>query len=271
MPPGGSFDSQTHWYYCSVCVRLNWHHNPPTMSPPASPPPHPSQPTLPAMSEQVMSPENASAPHESQSTSQSDPGRRSQPPFSTSSETFWEAKATTAGAAPSALGQQMAPPLPAGPSSWPWRANEPSVSPSPSQGISPLDSHPRKSRFATLSPEVDSALWVLCREVESANSLRQQIAELEAQAAKLRQEISIRDNQLILSQRAVQAGRVPQAEIDYLRIRAEKGEAALREMEALRARNETLEQEIKEARAVAEAMNETLKEWKGKLSNMIAS
>ena len=107
--------------------------------------------------------------------------------------------------------------------------------------------------------------------MESTNSLRQQIAELEAQAAKLRQEISIRDNQLILSQRAVRAERVPQAEIDCLRTRAEKGEAAVREMEALRARNETLEKEIKEARAVAEAMNETLNEWKGKLSNMIAS
>ncbi|KAL2007470.1 hypothetical protein VTN00DRAFT_8908 [Thermoascus crustaceus] len=134
-----------------------------------------------------------------------------------------------------------------------------------------VDSHARKSRFATLSSEIDSALWVLYRELESANSLRQQIAELEAQITKLRQDVSIRDNQLILSRRAAEAGRVPQAEIDKLRAEAARGEAAVREAEALRARNEVLEKELREARAETESMSGTLNEWKGKLINLIGS
>lgn len=138
-----------------------------------------------------------------------------------------------------------------------------------SQRFSLLDSHARKSRFATLSSEVDSALWVLYRELESSNSLRQYIAELEAEVVKLRQDVSIRDNQLILSQRMSQSGRVSQADIDSLRAQAAKGEAATREMDALRARNEELDRQLKDAKAESAAMTESLNEWKGKLVSLL--
>lgn len=143
---------------------------------------------------------------------------------------------------------------------------------STSQNFSLLDSHARKSRFATLSTEVDSALWVLYRELENAMTLRQHVAELEAEIVKLRQDVSIRDNQIILSQRAAaQAGRIPQADLERLRMQAAKAEAAAREIEELREKNEALEKELKEAKAEKAAMSETLNEWKGKLINLIGN
>lgn len=102
-------------------------------------------------------------------------------------------------------------------------------------------------------------------------SLRQHVADLEAEIVKLRQDVSIRDNQIILSQRAAQAGRVPQADIERLRMQAAKADAAAREVEILRAKNGALEKELKDAKAEAAAMNETLNEWKGKLINLIGN
>lgn len=150
-------------------------------------------------------------------------------------------------------------------------SNMPSPTPSSAQKFSLLDSHARKSRFATLSSEVDSALWVLYRELESATSLRQHITDLEAEIVKLRQDVSIRDNQLILSQRVAQAGRPPQSEVDRLKALVAKNESAVREAEELRAKNQALELELKKAKDEVASMNETLKEWKGKLINMIGS
>lgn len=103
-------------------------------------------------------------------------------------------------------------------------------------------------------------------------TLRQHVAELEAEIVKLRQDVSIRDNQIILSQRAAaQAGRIPQADLERLRMQAAKAEAAAREIEELREKNEALEKELKEAKAEKAAMSETLNEWKGKLINLIGN
>lgn len=132
-----------------------------------------------------------------------------------------------------------------------------------------LDSHARKSRFTTLSSEVDSALWVLYRELESATSLRQRIAELESEVVKLRQDVSIRDNQIILSQRSTQAAAVSPAELEQLRTKAAKWDACAPELEKLRAKNEALEQSLREARAECASKDEALNEWKGRLASLI--
>ncbi|KAF5016136.1 hypothetical protein F66182_12284, partial [Fusarium sp. NRRL 66182] len=126
-----------------------------------------------------------------------------------------------------------------------------------------LDSHARKSKFATLSSEVDSALWVLYRELESVTSLRQRIGELESEIVKLRQDVSIRDNQLILSRRSISAahnsnnngmpGGISQAEIDRLRVQAAKVDEVTRQAESLRAKNEALERELTDAKAESAA------------------
>lgn len=133
-----------------------------------------------------------------------------------------------------------------------------------------LDSHARKSRFTTLSSEVDSALWVLYRELESATSLRQRIVELEAEVVKLRQDVSIRDNQIILSQRTAQASSpVSQAELEQLRTKAAKWDASGHELEQLRGKNDALEQSLRDARAECASKDEALNEWKGRLASLI--
>jgi chromosome segregation ATPase len=133
-----------------------------------------------------------------------------------------------------------------------------------------LDSHARKSRFTTLSSEVDSALWVLYRELESATSLRQRITELEAEVVKLRQDVNIRDNQIILSQRSAQAtAPVSQAELEQLRTKAAKWHACAPELGQLRAKNEALEQSLRDARAECASKDEVLNEWKGRLASLI--
>lgn len=161
------------------------------------------------------------------------------------------------------------------------RHNEGHISGSPSassaaQGLSIMDSHARKSKFATLSTEVDSALWVLYRELESVTSLRQRIGELEAEVVKLRQDVSIRDNQIILSRRSLPSstnlpGGISQAEVDRLRVQATRGEEAIREMESIRTRNKELEKDLKEARDECAAKDTTLNEWKNRLATLIGT
>lgn len=270
---------KNHWY-CHVCVERNWHIDPPTMTPPASPTLSPQQPAQDA-SKPPPPAENIPASAYQHRTTQSDFTHNDQEALSILAEMSRSLSrgppSKPAGAivsAPISTSQHTAhPPLPTARATpiprRETRAPPPPSSQSPSVPL--VDSHARKSRFATLSSEIDSALWVLYRELESANSLRQQIAELEAQITKLRQDVSIRDNQLILSRRAAEAGRVPQAEIDKLRAEAARGESAVREAEALRARNEVLEKELREARAETESMSGTLNEWKGKLINLIGS
>ncbi|KAL1965192.1 hypothetical protein VTN77DRAFT_5946 [Rasamsonia byssochlamydoides] len=276
MPPGSTYDEHNQWY-CPVCVRRNWHVAPPTVTPPTSPPLSAQQKSTQDVPEQKL----VTAESTSSSTPAIDSGPGNQQALSILAEISRSmSRGVPSKSTPEAVTSAAPPPCQtaAAPSPRPpgrpvsTRRNDPTVSTSStSQGISLLDSHARKSRFATLSTEVDSALWVLYRELENAMSLRQHVAELEAEIVKLRQDVSIRDNQIILSQRAAQAGRLPQADIDRLRMQAAKAEAATREVEALRAKNEALEKELKEARAEAAAMNETLNEWKGKLINLIGN
>lgn len=144
-----------------------------------------------------------------------------------------------------------------------------------------MDSHARKSKFATLSSEVDSALWVLYRELESVTSLRQRIGELESEIVKLRQDVSIRDNQLILSRRSMSSsqnssnsgmpGGISQAEVDRLRVQAAKVDEVTRQAESMRAKNEALEKELKDAKAESAAKDKTLNEWKGRLVSLIGT
>jgi cell division protein FtsB len=175
---------------------------------------------------------------------------------------------------PALAAQQGSTPMPA-------RANEHCLTPcssySNAHGNSAMDSHAaRKSKFATLSTEVDSALCVLYRELESVTSLRQRIGELEAEVVKLRQDVSIRDNQIILSRRSLSSstnlpGGISQAEVDRLRVQAARGEEATREIESIRAKNNNLEKDLKEARDECTAKDKTLIEWKGRLVSLIGN
>ncbi|CRG88889.1 hypothetical protein PISL3812_05924 [Talaromyces islandicus] len=267
MPAGSLYNDSRQWY-CAVCVQRNWHVQPPAMTPPASPSLSAQHnvsgaDTKPAARETTAEDSQALSILAEISRSMRRDVSQSQTPGpnhshtdnnhnNNSNNTGNTRNSYTATSKPSARSGPLAQPSPS------------------TQTFSLLDSHARKSRFTTLSSEVDSALWVLYRELESATSLRQRIADLEAEVVKLRQDVSIRDNQIILSQRsAPKAASVSQAELEELRIKAAKWDACVPELEHLRARNDALEQSLRDARSECVSKDEALNEWKGRLASLI--
>ncbi|KAL4748134.1 hypothetical protein BDW72DRAFT_159600 [Aspergillus terricola var. indicus] len=119
----------------------------------------------------------------------------------------------------------------------------PETAPLSSSSLSAL----RKSRFNTLSDEVDFALSVVYRELEEVPLLRKTVADLEHKMASLRQELSIYKNEIALS-RIMGGGN---------------------EMKGLAARKNDLERENADLRAQLDKSNQALKEWKKKLAGML--
>lgn len=130
-------------------------------------------------------------------------------------------------------------------------------------------SAPRKSRFNTLPEEVDSALWVVYRELESVPLLRQNISDFQFQISSLRQELSIRQNELALTKRVVEKGRAAEIELQKYREKAANRQANTEDTEALKAKNRELESELKNTRNELEIATKALQGWKQKLSNLI--
>ncbi|KAL4775439.1 hypothetical protein BDW60DRAFT_143542 [Aspergillus nidulans var. acristatus] len=113
--------------------------------------------------------------------------------------------------------------------------------------LSSSSSSLRKSRFNTLSDEVDSALSVVYRELEEVPLLRKTVADLEHKMAGLRQELSIYKNEIALSRRM----------------------GGGNDMKGLTAKKNDLERENADLRAQLEKSNQALKEWKEKLAGML--
>uniref|UniRef100_A0A093VHM5 PHD finger protein 21A n=1 Tax=Talaromyces marneffei PM1 TaxID=1077442 RepID=A0A093VHM5_TALMA len=291
-PPGSLYNERRQWF-CALCVHRNWHEQPPTLTPPASPSPEPANNAIDQRSSENntdqrnnrnMADQQGNVPSTGNSQALSilaeisrsmsrgetrhTPNLPPQPHrFSDVSSPYSPNPSSITLPSISTRPHEFGLPPP------------PAPSPSAYGGNSILDSHARKSKFATLSSEVDSALWVLYRELESVTSLRQQIGELESEIVKLRQDVSIRDNQLILSRRSMSSahnntntgmpGGISQAEIDRLRVQAAKVEELTRQAESMRAKNEALEKELKDAKAESAAKDEMLNEWKGRLVSLI--
>ncbi|KAL3438228.1 hypothetical protein BDV09DRAFT_160202 [Aspergillus tetrazonus] len=96
----------------------------------------------------------------------------------------------------------------------------------------------RKSRFNTLSDEVDSALSIVYRGLEEVPLLRKTVADLEQKMAGLRQELSIYKNEIALSRRM----------------------GGGNDMKGLAAKKNDLERENADLRAQLEKSNKALKE-----------
>lgn len=138
-----------------------------------------------------------------------------------------------------------------------------------SQEISRSTQRNRKSRFATLSSEVDASLSILYRELEAGASLKLQIEHLQQENAKNLQIINIRDQNLIALRRELDRQRVSDEEISRLRESAAQLELLKREVETLREENTTLEAELTRSREQATSANQLLNDWKGKLAQFI--
>lgn len=66
-------------------------------------------------------------------------------------------------------------------------------------------------------------------------------------------------------------GGISQAEVDRLRVQAAKVDEVTRQAESMRAKNEALEKELKDAKAESAAKDKTLNEWKGRLVSLIGN
>ncbi|KAL4967688.1 uncharacterized protein BDV14DRAFT_197698 [Aspergillus stella-maris] len=140
-----------------------------------------------------------------------------------------------------------------------------------SNARTPAPSGPRKSRFNTLSEEVDSALWVVYRELEGVPLLKQQITDLQSEVLRLRQELNITRNELALSKRAVERSNanVSEAELHRLRADAADKEKAVEEAERLGTINAELTLDNGDLREELDKSNASLREWRARLASML--
>ncbi|KAF7553396.1 hypothetical protein G7Z17_g3634 [Cylindrodendrum hubeiense] len=127
----------------------------------------------------------------------------------------------------------------------------------------------RKSKFTTLATDVDSALRTLYCELETTSVLRGRVSDLESQLSQQRQELNIRQNELLLARKMADMARVSTGEITKLRAEAAGKKAAVEEADALRAEKQTLEKELEASRTQLSIVTQSFQELKKKLSALI--
>ncbi|KAE8154597.1 hypothetical protein BDV25DRAFT_147546 [Aspergillus avenaceus] len=224
--------NSTSLWYCPVCVQRGWHDTPPMITPPASPVLTPAS-NVESTLDYVRS--SASAPV------QATAGSHPQLSYAANQDPTRTAKQ------PDRIQQKCA------------------------TKLSTADLAPRKSRFNTLPQEVDSALWVVYRELESVPLLRQRITDLESGMSSLRQELNISRNEVALSRKIVERARSSEMELEKLKKGAANQLTAANEVETLKTRNQELETEVARMHAELGASTKTLEEWKQKLSSLIGA
>ncbi|PYH67874.1 PHD finger protein [Aspergillus vadensis CBS 113365] len=255
IPAGWLRDSQNS-LFCPICVLRGWHTTPPTLSPPASPPP-----------EERNDSRSAAAP----TTSASDPDTNS------SSNTHPHSSASDGPLGVSSIQQ-----APTGD-----RHDVPASGPTAPKRLYDLLGHDdeatednvtsqrprrqRKSRYTNLPTEVDTALSVLYRELESNESLKREVEELRNENTKCNQSIRIRDLSIIALRRELDYRRSSHQEMETLRATATQLENAKKEIQELRARNEALSMELQTSREETAEAQALVRDWKAKLSQLIGN
>ncbi|KAB8259455.1 hypothetical protein BDV32DRAFT_150336 [Aspergillus pseudonomiae] len=121
----------------------------------------------------------------------------------------------------------------------------------------------RKSRFATLSSEVEASPSLIYRELESATLLKRQIERLQEENSRYQQITKIRDQDLIDLRREIGNPRVWDGELQSLKAKAGQDNTALKELNESRAEN------LKAAKEETAKANAALDEWKGKLARLM--
>ncbi|PYH31661.1 PHD finger protein [Aspergillus neoniger CBS 115656] len=253
IPAGWLRDSQDS-LFCPICVRRGWHTTPPTLSPAASPPP-----------EERNDPTSAAAP----TTSAPHPDTNS------SSNTHPHSSASDG-----PLGVSSTQQAPTGD-----RHDVPASCPTAPKRLYDLLGHDdeatednvtfqrprrqRKSRYTSVPTEVDTALSVLYRELESNESLRREVEELRSENIKSNQTIRIRDLSIVALRRELGYRRSSDQEIETLRRTATQLENAKKEIQELRARNQALSAELQTSRDETAEAQALVRDWKAKLSQLI--
>ncbi|KAL4873105.1 hypothetical protein BDV12DRAFT_160394 [Aspergillus spectabilis] len=236
--------SQSEAWYCDVCVDRGWHENPPMITPPDSPVLGAVERPRELLSEQTGAGDSDTIP-----AARSSAHRPAPPTVEPRPTQSIPLQATT-------RTQQLTS-----------TANEgvrrgPKIATS---NTAPTLFGSRKSRYNTLSEDVESALAVLYRELEKIPFLDQKIEELESEVSRLDQEVRIQRNELALSHRIS----VSATELQRLRSEAAGRQAAVDEAARLAARNQELESHIAELREQSTKSNQSLQGLKQKLSTLI--
>lgn len=270
-PNNGSYSNRggLRSWYCSVCVDRRWHIAPPPLSPPASPRTFPVEDVNPSLSRSDVHPARDTR------TAHSGPLLEAQRHSSSRVLDASTISGSDAGYMRPSDSPATAPAQASATNDSPAQAMDLDVSnaqrlrSSKTSRESPGRSASRRSRFSTLSKDVDSALWVLYCELEQIPLLHQKISDLETEAAGLRQELRMRQNELALTKVMAEKARVAEVEISRLRTEIANNQTGTNEVEMLRARNQELESHLAASRREVENSMKTLGEWKQKLSSML--
>ncbi|KAJ5261175.1 hypothetical protein N7478_011770 [Penicillium angulare] len=127
----------------------------------------------------------------------------------------------------------------------------------------------RKSKFTTLSNDVDSALRVLYSELETIQLLRQQVSNLQFDNTRLHQDLSICRNEVALARGGIEKSRHLEAEVMRLKATIADQHKETHDTEVLKKENEGLKSEVETIQKQLEDSNKTLAEWKNKLLNLV--
>ncbi|KAI5460148.1 hypothetical protein BGZ63DRAFT_389595 [Mariannaea sp. PMI_226] len=239
-PEGGAIQGATGWF-CEICVDRNWHINPPPLTPPASPELLPlAVPAIQTLPQARMT--NSIREYSQNQICAGNHGVSPVPLLLTTSG----GPGTTTTTATATKRQSEA-----------------------TNTTSRRGTTTRKSRYTTLSTEVDSALRTLYCELEASAEARHQVTDLEAQVSHLRRELDLRGSELLLARKAAEMARSSQHEIAQLRLEAAQRQRAADEATALREEKKKLLAELQDNRARLSDMTQTLQEWKQKLSVLI--
>lgn len=128
-----------------------------------------------------------------------------------------------------------------------------------------------RSRFSTLSAEVDDAVSLLLRELEYLGDARQKIAQLEDVIVRLQQDVRINENALILAQR--NAASSNQRNQEGLRVENERLKREMDDMNRLlgeeKSRSQFFKADADHWRSQAQSKQTELEELRGKLKNLL--
>ncbi|RDH35855.1 hypothetical protein BDQ94DRAFT_158039 [Aspergillus welwitschiae] len=255
IPAGWLRDSRDS-LFCPICVRRGWHTAPPPLTPPGSPPP-------------VEQEDSASAAIPA--TSVLDPGTN--PSSNTLSHIGTSGRPSGVSSVQQArTGDRQD--ISAGDSTTPKPLYNLLGNDDEATDDIGTPQRPRrqsKSRYANLPTEVDTALSVLYRELESNESLRREVEELHSENTKYNQTIRIRDLSIIALRRELDYRRSSEQEMEILRATATQLENAKKEIQELRARNEALNAELQTSRHETTEAQALVQDWKAKLSQLIGN
>jgi hypothetical protein len=127
----------------------------------------------------------------------------------------------------------------------------------------------RKSRYSNFLPEVDSAISIIYRELESTSDLRSQLVDTQTEVRALSQELRIRDNQLLLANKISASKQALEVEVTNLKAELASKRSSSGEVEYLKEGYARLEAEVRELRTQLQQKDKEKDEWRDKLRRLI--